>query len=575
MSAATIARRPSRARAASALAAAAGSPRLPWIVLLAVMAGAVALIMYAGRGTTFFYDDWSLIFDRHAWTIDALLRPHVDHLQAFPTLVYKLMLETVGMQAHWVYRALLAALNVLTAILLFAYARRRVGPWIAIGLASCLVVMADSWYNVLYSFQINFVGGAAAGLGALLALDRRDRFGDALACGLLVVAVGCNSVALPFATAALVEVLWRRDRWRRIWIPGVPVALFGAWWLAYRDEMGIGAHWPNIADVPAWIYDGLDDSAVAIFGGPPEYGPALAVALVGFVVYVAGRPGGLTPRLAALVAMPLVYWALSALGRANQGLEGDTNRYLYVSGLLLALLAVEAARTFRIPPVVAGALTGVLMLGAAASANELESSGDTLRAWSLPGKDAATAYDIAGTLVPKDWGGADQTQPWLRAGPYRAAVADYGPSPGYTREELPRLDPARQLGVDVALTRVHQMAVTPVAAGTRPAGTAPTVRATDGGHTEAAGRGCVRYVPGGEDAALDVEMPWNGILVRAGDAPAEVRIHRFSSLWPEEALGEAAPGTVARVQPATVDGAPEPFAAQVKSKAPFEVCADR
>lgn len=548
---------------------------LPWLVLAAVMAGAFAVIMHAGRGTTFFYDDWPVILDRRDWTLDNLLRPHVDHLQVFPTLAYKLMLETIGMHAHWAYRALLAALNILTAVLLFLYARKRVSPWLAIGLAACLVVMADSWYNLLYSFQINFVGAMAAGMGMLLALDRRDRLGDVLASVLLAVSIGCNSVALPFAVAAAIEVLWRSDRWRRIWIPAVPLVLYGIWRLVYGDRMSTETEWWNVQEIPAWIMDGLDDSVAAMVGVSGEYSATLSIALIVLVVWAALRPGAITPRLVSVLAMPLVFWILSALSRANQGIQADENRYLYASALMLALLAVEAARGVRLPGRVTAVIAGLLLFGAAASANDVEDGGIKLREFSISGKDAATAYDIAGKLVPYEWGEADPTQTFLRAGPYLEAVGDYGPSPGFTRAELLRQDPARKLGVDQALTRIHGIGVDAVPKDTPAATPAPKILGGQGGHTEAAGRGCIRYVPLDATAFFVVEMPWNGLLVKPGDAAAEVRVHRFSSIWPEVPLGEAAANAAARVEPAAPDGAPELFAAQVKSASPFEVCTDR
>src|SRR3712207_3395008 len=133
------------------------------------------------------------------------------------------------MHEYWVYRLQLALLNIGTGVLLFVYGRKRIGPWPSIGLAACLVLMAPSWFNLLYAFQVNFVGAMAAGLGALLLLDRGDRRGDAWACALLVVAAGSNGVGLPFVAAAGVEVLMRPDRRQRIWIPAVPTVLYGVW----------------------------------------------------------------------------------------------------------------------------------------------------------------------------------------------------------------------------------------------------------------------------------------------------------------------------------------------------------
>ena len=560
------------------LRAGAASPAVPWVALAAVMAGALAVIMHAGRGTTFFYDDWPVILERRAWTLDNLLRPHVDHLQVFPTLVYKAMLETIGMHAHWAYRLLLAGLDVLTGVLLFAYARRRVGPWPALGVAAVLVLMADSWYNLIYPFQINFVGAMAAGLGMLLMLDRGDRRGDVLACVLLAVSIGCNSVGLPFGAAALIEVLLRPDRRQRWWIPVIPLGLWGTWRLIYGDRLATKTNWRNVELLPGWIMDALDDSAAAITGLTQDYRSGVALAMLAFVLYEATRPGRMTPRLAGLIAMPLVFWVLAGMSRADQGIQADENRYLYASGLMLGLVTIEAARRYVLSTRAGLAIMAVLLLGAAMDAHDLDPGGGVrLREWSISGKDAATAIDIAGEGAPGDLGAIDPTQGFIRVGPYLDAVHDYGPSPGFTRAELLAADPARKLGVDQALVRVHQMGLFPPPAGVRRASTVRLVQSATHGGVAGADRGnvCVRPVPEADDAAIVVEMPLPGLLIRAEDAEAEVRVHRFSTLWPQDPNGKVAAGTSAMIKPRGPDREPEPFVAQVRSKAPVVVCAVR
>ncbi|HEX8204761.1 MAG TPA: hypothetical protein VF587_01755, partial [Solirubrobacteraceae bacterium] len=82
----------------------------PWAVLVAGFGLAAVLLMWAGRDTTFFYDDWPVIQERFDWNAYNLLRPHNEHLQVFPMVLYKLLFETVGLHAHWVYRLALVAL---------------------------------------------------------------------------------------------------------------------------------------------------------------------------------------------------------------------------------------------------------------------------------------------------------------------------------------------------------------------------------------------------------------------------------------------------------------------------------
>ena len=93
--------------------------------------GTVALIL-AGRRTGFYFDEWNFVQDRRAWTADALLLPHNEHLSLVPVLVYKLLFATVGISDYLPYRLCIIALHLLVVVLLFVYARRRVGSLIAL-----------------------------------------------------------------------------------------------------------------------------------------------------------------------------------------------------------------------------------------------------------------------------------------------------------------------------------------------------------------------------------------------------------------------------------------------------------
>ncbi|HEX8205754.1 MAG TPA: hypothetical protein VF587_06830 [Solirubrobacteraceae bacterium] len=551
--------------------------RLPWIVLAAVMALSFVLLMHAGRDTTFYLDDWPVILNRREWSWFNLLRPHVDHLQIFPLAVLKLMFETVGLHDYWVYRALLAVLDILVGVLLFLYGRKRIGPWPSIALAACLVLMAPSWFNLLYAFQINFVGGMAGGLAALLLLERGTRRSDVAACVCLTIAIGCNGVALPFMAAVGIEILLRGDRWRRIWVPAIPGALYLIWRAAYGHYANTDVRWQTAQEVPRWLLDGADDSAAAMVGMLAEYGPALVLGLIVLVVIVLATPGRLTPRFAGVLSLPIVYFGLTGIGRANEiTTQPDENRFLYAGGLMLALVGIEAAQHLRWDRRLTIAVTAVLVWGAALNANAVENGGNDFRGKSLPGKYGTTALDIAGTLAPPHFNQADPTQGGeylLVAGPYLQAVADYGSSPGYTREELlAEPDQGRRRGVDDALLRVHGMRVAPVAPTGRVGRTPPKVtEAVD--HTAEAGPGCVTFTPDERISGVVVELPLPGLVVRGGDEPAEVRVRRFSRLFGDAPLGTVEPGAAGLVRPAGPDKAPEPFTVEVRSGAPVDICA--
>ncbi|MDQ5807244.1 MAG: hypothetical protein M3320_01060 [Actinomycetota bacterium] len=543
---------------------------LPWVVLAIVMAGCFALLLWAGRDTTFFYDDWPYVTDRTGWNPHSLLAPHVDHLQVVSVFVYKVLFETVGLHHYGVFRAVLALLNVGTGVLLFVYGRRRIGPWPSIALAACLVVMAPSWYNLVYAFQINFVGACAAGLGAFLCFDRGTRRWDVAGSALLCVSIGSSSVGFPFLIGAIVEVLLRRDRWRRLWIVGVPIVLYGLWRLRYSDGSGARAH--NIDDIPGWILNGLDDSAAAIVGTSHEFGVVVAAALVALVAREFLDPARVSPRLVALVVMPLSFWALTALGRADQGLKADENRYLYVAGLVLAMLAVEVARSYPIRGRVAAALTVLIGFGAVSNAVGVDDGGQRLREWSSPGKDAATALDIAGHLKPPDFAKAEPSQGFLKAGSYLAATQKYGSTPGWTLDELAGETPEHQRGVDIALLRVHETGFLTGPEDVAVGGAAPRVEGEVRGSVTGVGDdGCVRFEPSEASGQLDVALPPTGVVVRAGDAKVQLWVRRFSPLYPGEALDELAPAAQGAVK-IQADKAPNPWHVRLWSDAPFSVC---
>lgn len=547
---------------------------MPWLVLAAVMVASFVILMHAGRDTTFYLDDWPVILNRRDWTWFNLLRPHVDHLQFFPLLVQKTMFETVGLHDYWVYRALLAVLNIVCGVLLFAYGRKRIGPWPSLALAACLVLMAPSWFNLLYAFQINFVGGMAGGLGALLLIERGTRRADLGACLLLGIAIGCNGVALPFMAGIGVELLLRRD-WKRLWIPVLPALFYLAWRARYGQYANTEVKWQTVQEVPRWLMDGLDDSVAVVVGFPAEYGSALTLGLIVLVVLALTSDRPMTPRFWAVLTMPIAFFALTGIGRANEvTTQPDENRFLYASGLLVALLAIETVRHVRPSPRVMLAATIVVAWGAALQANAVENGGNEFRAKSLPGKFGATALDIAGTLAPPHFNQADPTQGGeylLVAGPYLEAVEAYDSTPGYTREELlAEPDPWRRRGVDEALMRVHQMGLEPVAPDDAVGAEVP--RITEGAeNTAPAGSGCVTFTPDEQVGGVVLDLPLAGIVVRAGEAPAEVRVRRYSHFWGDP-VGIVEPDGAGRLRPAGQDKAPEPFTVEVRTPTPAEIC---
>ena len=76
---------------------------------------------------------------------------------------------------------------------------------------------------------IGNVYAAAAGVGALLALESQDRRGDALAAALLVLATVSFTSGAAFAVGALVLIALSPGSRGRIWVAILPIGIYVAW----------------------------------------------------------------------------------------------------------------------------------------------------------------------------------------------------------------------------------------------------------------------------------------------------------------------------------------------------------
>ena len=102
-----------------------------------------------------------------------------------------------------------------------------------------------------------YLGSVAAGLGMLLALERRDTMGRVLGCVLLALSIASSSVGIPFAGVALVEVVLRRPGpWYRWWKHS-PLSrlcccsITMSTWLP-REPRSSGPCWSGCRHSPVW-----------------------------------------------------------------------------------------------------------------------------------------------------------------------------------------------------------------------------------------------------------------------------------------------------------------------------------
>lgn len=544
---------------------------LPAAVLAVLMAGTAVALLHAARGTTFAYDDWNLVLDRRAWSAHALLAPHNEHLSLVPVLVYKLTFETLGLDHYGFLRAILVALDLLCGLLLFLYARPRIGSWPAVAVTAPLMLMGAAYWDLIWAFQIGYLCSLAAGLGALLALDRADRRGDVAAGLLLGVALASSGMGLPIVAGAVVDVLLRPNWRRRVWVVAAPIAVYAIWYVGYGRG---AAKLENVPAVPDWILQAAGPAAGAISGAGSDYGTLLAVGLTVFVVRAVLRPGRLDPRIAALVVIPLALWTSTALARANTGVSPGEARYLYPGGLFVGLLAVELARGRYVRGRAAVLLVGALAAGAVANAHAFRGVAASVRSLSVGDKAALSALELVGNRVDP----ALQPlagQPQVTAGRYLDAIRHYGSSPAYAPGALERAPAKTRAIADSVLVRQRAVTATPVPATSAPptATTPPSASATAAAIERRPG--CVRFTPTAAVGQAAVTVPPAGLLIRATPQTGlDVRFRRFADRFGSPLAQGVAAGNAATVK-AVPDRSQRPWQVGLRGTAPFTVCSLR
>lgn len=310
------------------------------------------MLAVAGRGQWFFGDEWAFLGRRDVGrdTWEALLRPHNEHLSALPVAAYRSLLAVVGLQSYWPYLAVVLALHLVLAHLLWrVMLRAGAAPLTATALATLAALLGAGAENLLWAFQMGFVGSLTAGVGAVLLADHGGRLGlrDAGAVLLCLVALACSGVGVAMTAAVTLVVLLRGRGWRAAaLVTALPAAAYLAWYLALgRDStaqpapplppLGLGA-------VPRFAFDGLAHAlgeATGLRGGG-------AVLLLGLVVVLVRRPALLQGRTAAAAACAggaTAFFVLAGSSRVAFGLEqARVSRYVYVGALLLLPLAALA-----------------------------------------------------------------------------------------------------------------------------------------------------------------------------------------------------------------------------------------
>ena len=551
---------------------------LAWIALGVMLVVAAGALYHLTRGTTFWFDEWNWVTGRRGNDAGAFLDSYNGHFSLIPVAIYRLLFATAGLSHYGPYRVVLIAADLVSALLVFVYAKRRVGDLLGLIAAALVLFLGPGWQDILWPFQVAWLISLAAGVGALLMLDRRTRGGDILGCVCLGISLASSGVGVVVALGLVVDVTVGRRRWRDGWIVAIPLVLYAVWWIAYQVSTRSSA----LHLLPGFVANEVAVSAGSLTGlaGSTGFGgkgdlltwgrpfALVALVLVGWRLFYLKR---VPTRVLSLATMLGSFWVLTAWTRAwLSGTQAWASRYLYVDALLLVLLAAELAAGIAISRNVRVVIAVVLGLAVVGNVNALRQEAEVVRT-----SGEATRADLGALQIGRNLETPDYVAqympgyPLVRVGArdYFAAAKSLGSPAATPGEIVAEPNPARQVA-DSELIRIHQIALRSAAAGAT-LGARPVVKQSAGAvRLQGA---CVVLTRGSsaKSAFVEVIIPPAGVIMTAGGGPATVGIRRFADIsHPLGTLADSAPAAV-RIAP---DRATQPWLLTITPTRRVAVC---
>jgi hypothetical protein len=321
-------------------------------VLLAAMAAAAAYIVALGQKLSFLLDDWGYIVLRRGSDFGNWVRPDNEHFVAGPVTIWKLLISIFGIDSMLPYKLVSTALFLAGVWFLFLWCRRRVGEWVALIGMVALLFCGAAFDDLLWFASITFLGSTLGGLAMLVALDRRDRTGDRLACLGLTFSLLFSSLWVAFAAGAVLDILLRRRErpWLgRVFIVAVPAVIYVAWWIGWGHEAESALSLHNVVRSPAWVFDSIAGALAALLGlaipaegitepNGLDWGRPLAAVLLPLTLWRLWKMPRVPRSLWVVIAIAFAYWFLGGFD-VKPGRAASASRYQYTGAAFVLMIA--------------------------------------------------------------------------------------------------------------------------------------------------------------------------------------------------------------------------------------------
>jgi hypothetical protein len=537
----------------------------PW-ALGALMLLSGVLLMYMGRGLTFFYDDWDFVTHDYGGGFQSLMQAHVGNISVFPVAIYKVLFHLVGLNHYAVFRLVVVVLHLISGGLIFVLAARRI-PRVPALLATALILfLGAAWEDLLWGFQVGYMLSIVGGLAMWVLLERRDRLGDVAAMACLTIAVGSSSLGIAVTAGAAAELLWRRHDRKRVWVVVIPAILYALWYLSYGESQVTEN---SLIAAPGYFADLIAAAFGALIGRGLDWGRPLAVAgglaLLGYLI----RPRHVSARLVGLLATGIVLWAITAAARSTIS-SAESSRYVYLGAVVIVLVGVELLRGVTFTSRVVGIATASVAFAVLSGLNVLHAGAAGRRENAEVLTAELGALELAAAHAPPTWQPDVQRAPQIMAGPYLHTVRAMRSSPADTPVRIAAANPTARAAADGVLLALD--APTLKSLGTiqpSPLARAPDVVAITGGAQSKRG-GCVQLTPAAtESMTANLTLPSGGVVVRA-EGNAALALKRFGDSFVPLATQAAAHG--AEVLSLPPDAASTPWQLQLVSQSQILIC---
>lgn len=324
--------------------------RRTWLIIhLAALAAAGVILLYANRGQWFFGDEWEFLVNRgfDSPRFD-LWRPHNEHWSTIPIIVTSLLRDVFGLGTYWPFIGVLVLAHLGLAHLLWRVSLRAgAAPAIATAGAIVFSLLGAGSENLLWAFQIGFIGSVLFGWWAMLVGATEDRLGkrDIWVVVLLLCSLMCAGLGVPMVAGTVLAILVRSRSWLRAAVVGAPPTIAFVIWYVLVGDVNARAADPEkrSGSLLERFVDEAHTVAERVTGAPHAVVTVLLLAGTLWAVWAFIGAARGVPSL-RVQAAPLgglgaawVFLTMLMLGRGELG----SSRYLYVvTAMLLPFVMV-------------------------------------------------------------------------------------------------------------------------------------------------------------------------------------------------------------------------------------------